>query len=324
MTKPVAPLAIVALALLALACGEDAPVQPTPAQAAAVVAPTAMLEPTATPMPTPTPEPTATPLPTATPEPTSTPLPTPTPEPTAIPLPTPTPKPPATPLPTATPEPTATPVPKLSLDPGMYEVGSDIQPGLYAGMTGTGTFDSCYWERLSGASGEFDDIIENDNVTGQFYIEIQADDSYFRIGCEMTPIDDWPAPTELLLAFGSGTYLVGRDVAPGRYEGRAGTDLLDSCYWERLSGVSGDFDHIIANDNVNGSYYVSVDASDYALHTSCGLAVDDMAALALWDDNGNGGITCAEARAHGIAPVRRGHPAYQYMLDRDDDGVVCE
>ena len=43
----------------------------------------------------------------------------------------------------------------------------------------------------------------------------------------------------------------------------------------------------------------------------------DVDALALWDDNGNGRITCAEARAHGIAPVHRGHPAYQYMRDAD-------
>ena len=50
----------------------------------------------------------------------------------------------------------------------------------------------------------------------------------------------------------------------------------------------------------------------------------DVDALALWDDNGNGRITCAEARAHGIAPVRRGHPAYPYMRDADGDGVVCE
>ena len=50
----------------------------------------------------------------------------------------------------------------------------------------------------------------------------------------------------------------------------------------------------------------------------------DEDALALWDDNGNGRITCAEARAHGIAPVHRGHPAYQYMRDADGDGVVCE
>ena len=44
--------------------------------------------------------------------------------------------------------------------------------------------------------------------------------------------------------------------------------------------------------------------------------------LALYDDNGNGRITCAEARRHGIAPVHNDHPAYEYM--RDGDGVVCE
>ena len=47
-------------------------------------------------------------------------------------------------------------------------------------------------------------------------------------------------------------------------------------------------------------------------------------ALALYDDNGNGRITCDEARAHDIAPVHRGHPAYEHMRDADDDGVVCE
>ena len=47
-------------------------------------------------------------------------------------------------------------------------------------------------------------------------------------------------------------------------------------------------------------------------------------ALALYDSNGNGRITCAEAREHGIAPVREGHPAYEFMTDRDGDGVVCE
>ena len=47
-------------------------------------------------------------------------------------------------------------------------------------------------------------------------------------------------------------------------------------------------------------------------------------ALAKWDDNRNGRITCAEARRHGIAPVPRSHPAYPYMRDGDGDGVVCE
>ena len=47
-------------------------------------------------------------------------------------------------------------------------------------------------------------------------------------------------------------------------------------------------------------------------------------ALRRWDTNGNGRITCREARGHGIAPVRREHPAYRFMRDGDGDGVVCE
>lgn len=46
--------------------------------------------------------------------------------------------------------------------------------------------------------------------------------------------------------------------------------------------------------------------------------------LSIYDDNGNGRITCSEARAHGITPVTQAHPAYSYMNDSDGDGVVCE
>lgn len=53
-------------------------------------------------------------------------------------------------------------------------------------------------------------------------------------------------------------------------------------------------------------------------------ASEDADPLALWDDDGNGRITCGEARIHGIAPVTREHPAYPYMRDSDGDGVVCE
>ena len=33
---------------------------------------------------------------------------------------------------------------------------------------------------------------------------------------------------------------------------------------------------------------------------------------------------CAEARAAGAAPVRRGDPGYASHLDRDNDGIGCE
>jgi len=51
---------------------------------------------------------------------------------------------------------------------------------------------------------------------------------------------------------------------------------------------------------------------------------DGIHPLELYGDNGNGRITCAEARAHGIAPVPTTHPAYKYMRDGDGDGWVCE
>ena len=43
------------------------------------------------------------------------------------------------------------------------------------------------------------------------------------------------------------------------------------------------------------------------------------------DTNGNGRITCAEARSCGLTtPIRNDHPAYNCMNDPDGDGMVCE
>ena len=61
----------------------------------------------------------------------------------------------------------------------------------------------------------------------------------------------------------------------------------------------------------------------------CGLATSEVRlassdALSEYDDDGNGSISCAEARRHGIAPVSSSHPAYPFMHDGDGDGVVCE
>ena len=67
------------------------------------------------------------------------------------------------------------------------------------------------------------------------------------------------------------------------------------------------------------------DGTSMAERIDLGGRLDALPAeVAQWDDNGNDRITCAEARRHGIAPVRRGHPAYRYMTDRDNDGAVCE
>lgn len=66
-----------------------------------------------------------------------------------------------------------------------------------------------------------------------------------------------------------GTYLVGEDIQSGTYVGYAGEGFLSTCYWERLSSLSGELDAIIANDNSMGQFYVEVLPSDRAFSTDC-------------------------------------------------------
>ena len=160
-----------------------------------------------------------------------------------------------------------------AIDAGTYRVGSDIQPGTYAGNPGLEIGDSCYWARLSGASGDLDDIIANGNARGQFYVEVKPTDSYFTVRCDVTTLSEWPTPPPLLTTIEPGMYLVDRDIYPGIYSGQAGADILDSCYWGRLSGVSGDLSEIIDNDNATGTYSVVVEDSDFALVSRCSLSL---------------------------------------------------
>lgn len=67
-----------------------------------------------------------------------------------------------------------------------------------------------------------------------------------------------------------GTHLVGTDIEAGIYVGLAGVDALKSCYWARLSNLTGT-DDIHANDNALGLFYVEVLPEDRALETGCEL-----------------------------------------------------
>ncbi len=67
-----------------------------------------------------------------------------------------------------------------------------------------------------------------------------------------------------------GTWLVGSDIAPGTYRTQTeGDGIFDSCYWARLSDLSGELDAIIANENVSGQGLVTIEASDFAFETGC-------------------------------------------------------
>ncbi len=71
--------------------------------------------------------------------------------------------------------------------------------------------------------------------------------------------------------FGPGQYLVGEDIAPGRYYSAP----RDGCYWERQKGLGGSLNDIIANEFVSfdaDQWIVDIKSSDVAFQTDedCG------------------------------------------------------
>lgn len=167
--------------------------------------------------------------------------------------------------PIATLEPTPTPEP-AGFGEGTQLVGADIEAGLYV----TAAARNCYWERLSGFSGDLDDIIANDNLDGSFgFVEIAPGDAAFSSDrCGRWSLAD-EVELEQVEGFGDGDWLVGRQVEPGTYRTVA---EVSSCYWERVRGYSGTFEELVANDNVSaGRAIVEVSTSDFGISTSrCG------------------------------------------------------
>jgi hypothetical protein len=90
----------------------------------------------------------------------------------------------------------------------------------------------------------------------------------------LTKIDGWRPPdpssssssTAADVIRGNGTYLVGTDIQPGLWRSAGGADGL-SCYWERVSNLSGGIDALIASDLSSGQQVVQIAPSDAAFVT---------------------------------------------------------
>ena len=151
----------------------------------------------------------------------------------------------------------------LGFDDGTHRIGSDIQPDTYVTEGESG----CYWARLSGFSGDLDDIIANENPAGQAIVTVAASDAGFeskRCG-RWTPLSGEPrSPAR---SFSEGTQAVGIHITPGTYRSSGG----EGCYLARLSGFSGELEHVLANDNTGSPTVVSIAATDIGFtSTRCG------------------------------------------------------
>ncbi|MDD2282610.1 MAG: cell wall-binding repeat-containing protein [Eubacteriales bacterium] len=152
--------------------------------------------------------------------------------------------------------------PPAVISPGTWLVGKDIEPGIYRS---DGTI--YYWARLSGLSGELDDILANDAFpSSPVYVEIKASDhafetkgtgSWYKIN-----LDTYTG--KRITSFSQGSYLVGKDIEPGLYRSANGFN-----YWARLNDFSGDLFSIIANDAFcSGPALVEIKESDFGFEVS--------------------------------------------------------
>jgi hypothetical protein len=68
---------------------------------------------------------------------------------------------------------------------GEYLVGQDIKAGTYK-TPGPGDSSMCYWERDKDATGEFESIIANNNLTGSGRVTVKKGEIFKTQGCQ-----DW-------------------------------------------------------------------------------------------------------------------------------------
>ncbi len=157
-----------------------------------------------------------------------------------------------------------TPAAALSFGSGMQLVGRDIAPGTYRSVGG----GFCYWERLRGFGGTVREILANGLGEGPWIVTVSATDKGFDSSrCGMWTLDLSPITASPTDPFGSGMYFVGKDIAPGTWQSSGGS----GCYWERLSGFSGDFRDIEANDLLDGATVVDINAGDQGFYShDCG------------------------------------------------------
>lgn len=130
----------------------------------------------------------------------------------------------------------AAPEPAISGD-GTWEVGSDVQPGVYVGDGG----NECQYQRLGDLDGDFPDVIVR-GLLDRPVVEIMDGDGGFRTeGCgSWTALEDYAGSPSGEMA-GDGIWLVGQDIEPGTYQAEGG----DWCIWQRLSAFAPELDSVI-------------------------------------------------------------------------------
>jgi hypothetical protein len=161
---------------------------------------------------------------------------------------------------------TTTTTPSVTFGDGSWIIGTDIESGTYRNDDSS---DLCLWQRLSGFSGEFEDVIASNLTEAITIVTIEDTDAGFDAqDCGTWSNDLSPRTSSPEADFGDGTWIVGSDIAPGLWRNDDSSDL---CLWQRLSGFGGEFEDIIASNLTEEVATVEVSATDVGFDTlDCG------------------------------------------------------
>jgi hypothetical protein len=154
----------------------------------------------------------------------------------------------------------------VSFGDGTNQIGAALPSGTYRTLANS---SGCYWERLSGFSGQLSDVITNGfSIVPQVVTIAPTDAGFSSSGCGTWTGDLSTITTSPIAPFGDGMFIVGTDIGAGTWSAPGGT----GCYWERLSGFSGELSDLIANDFGTISPLVTIFGSDVGFGSErCGM-----------------------------------------------------
>jgi DnaJ domain len=146
---------------------------------------------------------------------------------------------------------------------GQWLVGEEIPPGIWRAIRPRG----CSWKRLASIEGDVDIVA----ASGSYLtVEIpELDAAFWTEGCGwwtqvLTPPS--ASPTE---PFGSGTWLVSDEIAPGRWQN---SDVSQGCAWTKLSSLSGEPSAVIASGVAESIGTMEITGSERAFDSrGCGM-----------------------------------------------------
>ena len=146
---------------------------------------------------------------------------------------------------------------------GSLRVGEEMAPGVWR----AGRAESCSWKRLNASENSDNAVIGSGS---SLTVEIKPSDlAFWSEGCGRWSQSLEPPSAAPRDPFGSGTWLVREEIAPGLWQN---SDSSQGCSWMRLSSLGGGPSAANATGSTSTTVLViQISAADVAFHSSgCG------------------------------------------------------